>query len=272
MRFKTFIQDKWWPVASVDWHPDWRTTVERWHLPAILVALGDRDVDSLTPETLEVWWVAIRREKPAGIANKILVTVKSIFKKAEVWGYVQKNPAVHLRRRRLSGGVGRAALNATTTDQLIQNANSRLGPYLIVARYTGARRRSLLDLQWRDISFSERTIRFRATKNGDDQTLPLHPALERFLESRRAGAEPGAHVLSRYTPGGLSRAFRRLCQRSGLGGYRFHDTRHAAASQLAGQGASLPEIQQFLGHRDLRSTMRYVHPTQGSLERTVSKL
>ena len=42
--------------------------------------------------------------------------------------------------------------------------------------------------------------------------------------------------------------------------FRFHDTRHCCAS-LAQQGASLLEIADVLGHRQLKMTQRYSHLT-----------
>jgi len=43
-----------------------------------------------------------------------------------------------------------------------------------------------------------------------------------------------------------------------------HDLRHTAATQLRRLGCDLPVIQQLLGHRTIRTTLRYahVHPTE----------
>jgi integrase len=41
--------------------------------------------------------------------------------------------------------------------------------------------------------------------------------------------------------------------------FRFHDLRHSAASYLAMGGASLIEIADVLGHKNLETTRRYAH-------------
>jgi integrase len=41
--------------------------------------------------------------------------------------------------------------------------------------------------------------------------------------------------------------------------FRFHDTRHSAASYLAMNGASLAEIAEVLGHKTLQMVKRYAH-------------
>jgi integrase len=43
--------------------------------------------------------------------------------------------------------------------------------------------------------------------------------------------------------------------------FRFHDLRHSCASMLAASGATLLEIADVLGHRQLAMTKRYAHLT-----------
>jgi integrase len=59
---------------------------------------------------------------------------------------------------------------------------------------------------------------------------------------------------------------------AGLASTRFHDLRHTAATQLRRLGRDLQVVQQLLGHKTIRTTMRYshVHPTE--LREAVNKL
>ena len=43
--------------------------------------------------------------------------------------------------------------------------------------------------------------------------------------------------------------------------FRFHDLRHTCASYLATHGASVIEIAEVLGHREVRMAKRYAHLT-----------
>ena len=70
----------------------------------------------------------------------------------------------------------------------------------------------------------------------------------------------------------VTMAFRRACQRAGILDCRFHDLRHTFGSHLAMEGFNLRTIQQLLGHRDLRMTMRYAHLSARHLQQAVNRL
>ena len=54
--------------------------------------------------------------------------------------------------------------------------------------------------------------------------------------------------------------------------FRFHDLRHTRASYLAQNGASLLEIADVLGHRNLSVTRRYSHLTIDSKSKLVNRV
>ena len=70
----------------------------------------------------------------------------------------------------------------------------------------------------------------------------------------------------------VTMAFRRACQRARIPDCRFHDLRHTFGSHLAMEGFNLRTIQQLLGHRDLRMTMRYAHLSAEHLQQAVNRL
>ena len=54
------------------------------------------------------------------------------------------------------------------------------------------------------------------------------------------------------------------CRRAGPRQIRWHDLGHSCASQLAGAGVPLNQIQHWLAHSTITMTMRYVHLAPGS--------
>jgi integrase len=72
--------------------------------------------------------------------------------------------------------------------------------------------------------------------------------------------------------GQIRTAFGRALERAGIQGFRLHDLRHTAASHLVMRGASLKDVQELLGHSDLKMTQRYAHLSPAHLRGAVDRL
>jgi len=118
----------------------------------------------------------------------------------------------------------------------------------------------------------------RQTKNSEPKVIPMNHTLYAELQSRPK------HLHSDYVfcnEAGercdeVKRSFPTACRRAGLKDFRFHDLRHTFASHLVMNGVNLKTVQQLLGHRDIRMTLRYshlsrehVHAAVGTLDRNV---
>lgn len=100
------------------------------------------------------------------------------------------------------------------------------------------------------------------TKNGEDRIVPMHPRL---------------FVLTKYLPcpykkRWIQRLWERARDAAGYPHLHAHDLRHSTASQLINSGVSLHVVGQVLGHKDQRSTQRYSHLTQQTLQDAIRKI
>jgi site-specific recombinase XerD len=64
----------------------------------------------------------------------------------------------------------------------------------------------------------------------------------------------------------------RACKRAGLRRIGWHVLRHTFASHLVIRGIALKAVQELLGHRDIRMTMRYAHLAPGMRRDAVESL
>lgn len=137
----------------------------------------------------------------------------------------------------------------------------RLYLLVLVAVTTGARRGELLALRWRDVDTARKVAHIGRTKNGDPKALPLVPSVVEQFERHRGA--PGALVFpSRLNPDKpmcFDQRWREALTQAGVRHFRWHDLRHSAASMLAMNGATLLEIADLLGHRQISMTHRYAH-------------
>jgi integrase len=126
---------------------------------------------------------------------------------------------------------------------------------------TGARKGELLGLRWQDVDFAQALLHIPTTKNGDPKALPLTPAAREELQ-RLQGAPTKLVFESTRSPGqpfGFEPEWKELLKACGIRNFRFHDLRHSCASMLAANGATLLEIGDLLGHRQVSMTKRYSH-------------
>jgi len=129
-----------------------------------------------------------------------------------------------------------------------------------MALMTGARQGEMLNLQWTDIDFTARTAYLKRTKNGESRVITLpHPVIEELMAFRVSTGLvfPGEkYTHKHYT---FRKHWDRALREADIEDFRFHDLRHSAASYLAMGGASLIQIADVLGHKNLETTRRYSH-------------
>jgi integrase len=146
-----------------------------------------------------------------------------------------------------------------------------LRPIVASAIHTGMRRGNIVKLRWPDIDLKRRTILLSKTKNNERNVIPMNATVAAVLQTlpRHLDSEflfPGVNGNM------ITMAFKRACRRAGLTDLRFHDLRHTFGSHPAMERFNLRTIQQLLGHKDLRMTMRYAHLSAEHLQQAVNRL
>jgi len=139
------------------------------------------------------------------------------------------------------------------------------------AVYTGMRVGELLGLRWEDVSFDRRLITVKRsygspyTKNRGLRHVPILNPLLPVLRDWRL-RQPGELVFP--TRDGtvrqpsdrlVSKIYKEVLERVGVSKIRFHDLRHTFASHWVLNGGDIFRLKTILGHREIRSTMRYAH-------------
>lgn len=133
---------------------------------------------------------------------------------------------------------------------------------VLVLLYTGLRRTEVAGLTWDDVYLADAQliVKQETAKGGHERIIPLHPRvveeLERTPPEKRRGAvagHPDGRCLSHKSIGLI---FERWLNDLGLR-ISAHKLRHTAATELLISGADLREVQETLGHADIRTTQGY---------------
>ena len=134
---------------------------------------------------------------------------------------------------------------------------------------TGARRSEILTLQWDHVDLARRRLELPDSKTGqktihlNDAAVSVITALPRLVGNPHVipGRLKGAHLAN------LQNAWDQVRTLAGIGDCRIHDLRHSFASLAVDAGASLPMIGKLLGHGQPRTTARYAHLTDSTVQR-----
>lgn len=138
---------------------------------------------------------------------------------------------------------------------------------------TGCRRMEIVGLTWQRVDFFNRQFTVIG-KFDKERSIPMSNAVFELLwseknhdpvhvftyEARRTDKRKGIHRGVRYpmTDAGLRTAMRRAVTNAGVENFRFHDTRHTAATRIL-RNSNLRVVQNLLGHSDPSTTAKYAH-------------
>nr|WP_153679819.1 type 1 fimbria switch DNA invertase FimE [Klebsiella quasipneumoniae] len=140
---------------------------------------------------------------------------------------------------------------------------------ILLAFRHGMRISELLDLHYHDLDLREGRVNVRRLKNGFSTIHPLRfderEAIERWSQVRagwKAAAKTDALFISRRgTPLSRQQAYRIIRSAGEKAGTvtqtHPHMLRHACGYELAERGTDTRLIQDYLGHRNIRHTVRY---------------
>lgn len=115
-------------------------------------------------------------------------------------------------------------------------------------------------------------------KGRDERMVPVVPLLASILGAACEGRAPTARVLSDATGAGpsedaLRAAWKRLQGRMGVSpSWHYHQLRHFFATACLRGGANVEAVRMLLGHKDLGSTVRYLHATEHDMVSAVAAL
>jgi integrase len=224
--------------------------------------------------------------------QKYLTALGGIFRRArKVYG-VKLDPLADVDRPKVRPSGDFAVLDPDGVRQLARAAETEQDSVLfLTAAFTGLRQSELIGLRWEDVDFALHLVHVRRAvvrgqvktpKSGKVRSVPLTDEVARALDglSRRerfTGDEDYVFPSSTGAPqddSKLRRRFRTALKASGArwqggdGSFVFHDLRHTFGT-IAVQVWPLSDVQAYMGHADIKTTMIYVHhiPAADAAER-----
>lgn len=157
-------------------------------------------------------------------------------------------------------------------------------PLIKIASIYGLRRSELLGLKWDSIDYQQNRLTIKhtvakvstivekdKTKNASSfRSFPLVPEAVSIFQQAKEDEQQNrkifgkSYVQSDYvfkwpdgrsiSPDYVSKHFKKLLDQKGLPHIRFHELRHSCASLLLNEGFTLKDVQEWMGHSDIKMT------------------
>jgi integrase len=208
--------------------------------------------------------------------NRHVALLKHVFSFAVQEDWLEKNPCKRLKMEKENNARDRI-LTAEEFDTLQAHSSPHLQAINLVAYHTGMRRGEILGLRWNRVDFKTGFIRLKAadTKSNDGRIIPMTPELTTLLRGRykvRRLQEDHVFLVGGKPPRSTKTAFNNACKRAGIMGFRFHDFRHTALSNMRRAGIDHLTIMKMSGHKTLEVFKRYNSFSEADLHESAKKL
>ena len=225
-----------------------------------------------------------KKRAPATVVRYLAGLSQAFNVAVNEWQWMPESPMARVSKPKVNNERLRH-LSADEQTRLLDaakvSANKYLHSILVVALSTGMRQSEIMTLRWGDILIEDADetglILLDKTKNGERRGVPLvrnafvaiksmriaHAASNNDQIDGTALLFPSEDDASK--PVEIRKAWETTIKRSAISDFRFHDLRHTAASYLAMEGATAPEIAEILGHKSLQMVKRYSHFTKSHI-------
>jgi integrase len=243
-----------------------------------------RSLDSITPEDLEAFIAAkAQGGSSAKTIRNALGFLHSIYEYGQRRGWARSNPCKLVDKPRDQVRTDIRFLTLEEVDALVtaeEEANDLLSSVLALmyrtAAMTGLRQGELIALRWRDVDWPASKIRVRQSYVRGEITTPksvrgsrsvpladdLAGALARHQQgTSRAGDDElvfGHPATGRpLDRSKVRKRFKSALRRCEVREVRFHDLRHSFGTRMAAVGVPMRTLQEWMGHRDFKTTLIY---------------
>lgn len=271
-------------------------------------ALGKYPINKISTSLMERFvsdqLICGRLDGNGGLSPKtmsdMLTVIKESFKYAQAVGALTVCRFDGIRFKRDSKEM--RVLSIFEQQQLLSVLLEDFDRYklgVFICLYTGIRIGELCALQWKDISFGERTIAIERTmqrlQNDDPnalyktrvivtepkskaskRTIPLPDFAVRAIEP--FAGSPDAFILSGkcktiVEPRTMQNRFKRYLHEGHIGDANFHSLRHTFATRCIEAGFDVKTLSEILGHASVKITLdRYVHSSMELKRSNMEKL
>ena len=229
-----------------------------------------------------------RLDGKGGLAPRSLKLIKNILNQALLYcvseGIIPSNPCQFVKIPVCKRFEANFYMKSQIDELLNKIKGEPLYPLIHITALYGLRRSEVLGLCWDCVNFEAETITIRRTvskvtkvvakdktKNASSRrSFPMTSDIKEILMDLKQQQEQNKKFFGNeyhdsdyvfrwpdgrpFSPDYVTHKFQRLLKAAGMPKIRFHELRHSAASNLLNMNFNLKDVQDWLGHSDIKTT------------------
>lgn len=257
-----------------------------YQLAELIERLGrDALLSNITDNEISEYIARRRAEVSDASVNRETQLLRRVFRRANRTWKADTGDMPDWKSLMLPEPTGRVReLSAGEESRLLEHLRSDFHPLVCFCLLTGVRLDNAIKMTWTQVDYNGATIMFRTKSKrpgGEIHTVPISRAVMILLAEQR-GNHPifvFTYVCKRsrgqrrkgerypFSKSGWRSDWKRALDAAGIEDFRFHDTRHTAATRVLRASGNLKIVQNLLGHSDITTTARYAHVTKDDVRR-----
>ena len=235
----------------------------------LVPALGHIRLDEVGDKEIEKYkGLKLKEGLSPKTINNHLIVLRCMLGKAEDWKLIAKAPKIKWLKVPESDFD---FLDFGESENFLAAGEAEWLAMIAAGMKAGLRQGEMLALRWRDVDFTAGKINVRQNavrgkkgtpKGHESRSIPMSPVLASILRDHRH--QRGELVFCNQEGRMLTKNMCRRplydnCKRAGLRQIGWHALRHTFASHLVMRGVPIKVVQELMGHKDIKTTMRYAH-------------
>jgi len=249
---------------------------------------------SINAYMIEQYKIKRKTEVKERTANIEIGCIKQMFRLAEEWGFIMKNPAKLIKKYKESKGNPRF-LAKDEIITLLEHSSEWMKMFIYFGLGAGLRYSEILSIRFDCIDLERNVIKIQndpengfMVKNRREREIPisgfLYKAIVWFMQNyvdysnneiKERTPEQKVFFFC-HTDGSKVRdtkqAFARTAKRAGLKGVTPHTLRHTFASHLVMNGVDIKTVGDYLGHSSIKVTEIYIHLLNEHKQESIKRL
>lgn len=231
-----------------------------------LSGLNRKKISDVSGDDLKRLHHKITQDHGIYVGNHAMELIKAMFNHAiREEKYDGRNPAMSVKLNKTEPRV--RYLEHSEMERffnvLSEYDNEISRDAILMLIFTGARKRNVLEMNWKDIDLGAKVWKIPQTKTAKNVTLAL---VEPAMEVLRKRKEQQLNQWVFYSPTSKSghledikRAWQSVLKKAEINNLRIHDLRHTLATYMIANGADAFMVKRALTHKSLQSTEVYVN-------------